>query len=294
MIFMKTVQQLEIWTCGSSALCFVTMARMYKSVSGSPAITGRIITFAVMAFRSIAVTLPPTEAVRLGLDHQRASPQSSISSVQFAIPSDCTSLSAFEEDTSSYRTTSTLKSPITSNGDNSIALDSSYTSSVPNIARRYRHGSKKASFESVFESPSVHEDDTLSVNTISTSSSILRRSPYLDIRIRRSKSELMELAVAHTQAIAMYKDRSQAEAQKIICPICDAAGRRFILKNIRELTLHLRIHNMPKHTHCMPIRCSILHICLIKISHPIVVRAAGVRRVFVKASCCGNGSALDN
>jgi hypothetical protein len=155
-----------------------------------------------MAFRSIAVTLPPAEAVRLGLDRQRASPQSSISSVQFAIPSDCTSLSAFEEDTSSYWTTSTLKSPITSNGDTSTALDSSYTSSVPNIAHRYRHGPKKASFESVFESPSAHEDDTLSVSITSISSasrstsSILRRSPHLDIRIRRSKSESMELAVA--------------------------------------------------------------------------------------------------
>lgn len=155
-----------------------------------------------MVLRSIAVTLPPAGAVRLSQDHQRASPQSSLSSVQFAIPSDGTSLSAFEEDTLSHWTASTLRSPITSNGDTSIALDSSYTSSVPNIARRYRRGSKKASFESVFDSPSVHEDDTLSVNTIGTSStsrstsSIPRRSPYLGIRIRRSKSELMELAVA--------------------------------------------------------------------------------------------------
>jgi len=153
-----------------------------------------------MVFPSIAVTMPP-EAVRLGLDHQRPSPQSSISSLQFT---DRTSLSAFEEDTSSYWTTSALKSPITSNGNTSIALDSSYKSSAPNIAHRYRyhHGPKNVSFESVAESSSMHEDDTLSVNTISTSSasrstsSTLRRSPYLGIRIRRSKSESIELAVA--------------------------------------------------------------------------------------------------
>ena len=44
----------------------------------------------------------------------------------------------------------------------------------------------------------------------------------------------------------MYKDRALAETEKIICPICYTAGCMFILKNIRELTLHLRIHNMPE------------------------------------------------
>lgn len=44
----------------------------------------------------------------------------------------------------------------------------------------------------------------------------------------------------------MYEDRGSVQTQKIFCDICQATGGKFVLKNIQELTLHLRMHNMPE------------------------------------------------
>jgi hypothetical protein len=165
---------------------------------------------AIMKSHSDSVTLPSADAIKLGLDQQRASPQSSISSVRFAVPSDCTSLtSAFDEGTSSHWATTTFTSSITSKGDTSIMLGSSYANSIPDMARRYRDGWEKASCGSISELPPVHED-TFSVSTIDTSlsirsiSSVLRCTPYPDVRVRRSKSESAELAVAVSRLDLIY------------------------------------------------------------------------------------------
>jgi len=228
-----------------------------------------------MESHSATVTLPPAEVAELSLSQRTTSPQSSISSVRFAIPSDCASyISSLEENTSCWG----AKSHITSKHDTYSSL---YQNLASDMASRYFEDSERAVCGSISELPPVREGDTLSVHTRGTSltsrstPSVRCRGPRLDISIRRSKSESEELAVAHVQAVAMYKDRSLVETQKIFCEICQAAGCKFVLKNLQELTLHLHIHNMPEHTHCSPVK-------------------DGVRRAFVKTCCCEDGSTLDN
>jgi hypothetical protein len=160
-----------------------------------------------MESHSTIVTLPPAEIAELSLDQRTTSPQSSISSVRFAIPSDCASFLSLLEESTSYWGTTTFKSRITSKRDTGSTLGSSYQILAPDMAPRRSSDSERVVSGSIPELPPVCESDMLSIHTRGTSlishsaPSVRRLGPRLDIRIRRSKSESEELAVAVSGSI---------------------------------------------------------------------------------------------
>jgi len=195
----------------------------------------------------------------------------------FTRPSDCASFaSSSGEGNSSWWADTTTKSPISKHDTNST-VGTPYGSFAPDTIARYRKEGGKSVFESTRVVPLVEDGGVLLVGTSLDDRSILNipHVPHLEIKGRCSKSELKELAVAHAQAITMYQDQCLKETQKITCELCLIDGSEFVLKNLHELTLHIRIHNIPEYAPCDHIRDE-------------------VRRALVKCCCCDDGTTMDN
>jgi hypothetical protein len=222
-------------------------------------------------YHSLPVTAAYTQAARPALGRRSPSLQSSESSVKFSGLSECSSSISFDN---SHLAAATLDSPVARRGAGTTFVVS--YGMTPEIRPRYLEDGP-ISFGSTKYMPPVPEDDdgtddassvdSLAVNVCRSDRSgldIPRHAHLREPKTRRGEPELIELGLAvsqfmrysckgllmchlqHAQAVEMYKDRRLFETQKITCGLCQVTGRRFVLKNVQHLTLHLHMHNMPE------------------------------------------------
>jgi hypothetical protein len=162
---------------------------------------------------TITVTPRPAKPAVPFQRQRTISPHSSISSVRFAIPSDCASSTSSFEKNFSYWATTTVKSPNASKRDTGSTLGSLYENLAPEPTYtlpylRNSMNSMRSVSAAMPKWPPACGDDTRSVGgsslTSMSISRVLHYYPHLDIRIRRSKSEFQELAIAVSNLNAMY------------------------------------------------------------------------------------------
>lgn len=131
------------------------------------------------------------------MDKRSTSSHSTVSSIVFAKSSDRASFASSDGE-SSWRATTTTKSPITSNSYTiSTSDETSYGSIVKDLVPRFRVGADKLALEPIHGVPSVKKGNVPQSSAYSDSHSV-PTIPHqvLDLEARHRESEFEELGIA--------------------------------------------------------------------------------------------------